>query len=130
MGPRCSFPTVPNPKVAKNRVHLDVQAGGAGRALRHTGNWFAAASGASLRDLVERMGHDSMRAALNYQHRTAAAGHAVADAMSAQIEAFERGDGTSKCELASRESSGDRLTPLLSLTAPGGRDRSLSNNCH
>jgi integrase len=61
--------------------------------LRHTGNTFAAASGASLRDLMERMGHDSMRAALIYQHRTAAASQAVADAMSAQIEAFERGDG-------------------------------------
>lgn len=61
--------------------------------LRHTGNWFAAASGASLRDLMERMGHDSMRAALIYQHPLAAASQAVADAMSAQIEAFERGNG-------------------------------------
>ena len=42
---------------------------------------------------MERMGRDSMRAALIYQHRTAAASQAVADAMSAQIEAFERGDG-------------------------------------
>jgi hypothetical protein len=39
------------------------------------------------------MGHDSMPAALICQHRTAAASQAVADAMSAQIEAFERGDG-------------------------------------
>jgi integrase len=36
--------------------------------LRHTGNYFAAMSGASLRDLMARMGHDSMRAALIYQH--------------------------------------------------------------
>ena len=41
---------------------------------------------------MERMGHDSMRTALIYKHRTAAASQAVADAMSAQIEAFERGD--------------------------------------
>jgi len=38
--------------------------------LRHTGNLLAAASGASLRDLMSRMGHDSMRAALIYQHTT------------------------------------------------------------
>jgi integrase len=31
--------------------------------LRRTGNTFAAMSGASLRDLMTRMGHDSMRAA-------------------------------------------------------------------
>lgn len=37
--------------------------------LRHTGNMLAAATpGASLRDLMVRMGHDSMRAALIYQH--------------------------------------------------------------
>jgi len=36
--------------------------------LRHAGNQFAAASGARLRDLVTRMGHDSERAAMIYQH--------------------------------------------------------------
>jgi integrase len=39
--------------------------------LRHTGNHFAAASGATTRDLMHRMGHASMRAALIYQHATA-----------------------------------------------------------
>ncbi|MEU4821223.1 tyrosine-type recombinase/integrase [Actinomadura sp. NPDC023710] len=38
--------------------------------LRHTGNTFAAESGATLRDLMERMGHDSVRATLIYQHRS------------------------------------------------------------
>jgi hypothetical protein len=42
---------------------------------------------------MERMGHDSIRAALIYQHRTAAANQVVADAMSAQIEALEAGNG-------------------------------------
>jgi integrase len=32
--------------------------------LRHAGNQFAAQSGARLRDLMARMGHDSERAAL------------------------------------------------------------------
>jgi integrase len=42
--------------------------------LRHTGNSLAAATGANLRDLMDRMGHDSARAALIYQHKTTAAG--------------------------------------------------------
>jgi hypothetical protein len=35
--------------------------------LRQTGNQFAAASGAGLRDLMAGMGHDSERAAMIYQ---------------------------------------------------------------
>ncbi len=42
--------------------------------LRHTGNTLAAASGASTRELMHRMGHASMRAALIYQHATSEAG--------------------------------------------------------
>jgi hypothetical protein len=42
---------------------------------------------------MQRMGHDSMRAALIYQHRTAAANQVVADAMSTQVEAVEAGHG-------------------------------------
>jgi integrase len=34
--------------------------------LRHTGNTFAAASGAGLRDLMTRKGHESERAAMTY----------------------------------------------------------------
>jgi integrase len=36
--------------------------------LRHAGNQFAAQNGAALRDLMARMGHDSERAAMIYQH--------------------------------------------------------------
>jgi len=60
--------------------------------LRHTGNSLAAATGSSLRDLMDRMGHDSARAALIYQHKTAAAGRAIADALSAQIDSLDRPD--------------------------------------
>jgi integrase len=38
--------------------------------LRHTGNTLAAATGASLRDLMHRMGHSSVSAAMLYQHAT------------------------------------------------------------
>ncbi|CNF21674.1 phage integrase family protein [Mycobacterium tuberculosis] len=60
---------------------------------RHTGNTLAAQSGASLRDLMDRMGHDSARAAMIYQHATSQTGRAIADALNAKIEAErEAGD--------------------------------------
>jgi len=64
--------------------------------LRHTGNAFAAASGAGLRDLMARMGHDSERAAIIYQHAARGADQAIAEAMGAHIEAqqAEREDDT------------------------------------
>ncbi len=46
--------------------------------LRHTGNTIAADTGASLRDLMARMGHDSPRAALIYQHASREADQAIA----------------------------------------------------
>jgi integrase len=39
--------------------------------LRHTGNTLAAATGASLKELMARMGQSSVRAAMIYQHATA-----------------------------------------------------------
>jgi integrase len=41
----------------------------------------AAATGASLRELMERMGHSSTRAALIYQHATRDRDEAIAAAM-------------------------------------------------
>lgn len=55
--------------------------------LRHTGNTMAAATGASTRELMVRMGHASPRAALLYQHATRERDEAIAAALSAQIEA-------------------------------------------
>jgi integrase len=55
--------------------------------LRHSGDTLAAASGASLRDLMDCMGHDSVRAAMIYQHKTATAGQAIADAISGAVQA-------------------------------------------
>jgi integrase len=64
--------------------------------LRHTGNMLAAGTGATLRDLMARMGHDSMRAALIYQHSTHSADRKIAEAMEALIgeraETPESGD--------------------------------------
>jgi integrase len=47
--------------------------------LRHTGNHLAATSGASTRELMHRMGHSSMRAALIYQHATEERSRELAD---------------------------------------------------
>ncbi|MEV7801927.1 tyrosine-type recombinase/integrase [Microbispora sp. NPDC088329] len=55
--------------------------------LRHTGNTLAAQSGASLADLKARVGHDSDRAALIYQHATRDADQRIADALSARVAA-------------------------------------------
>ncbi|MGZ4635260.1 tyrosine-type recombinase/integrase [Oryzihumus sp.] len=53
--------------------------------LRHTGNMLAAATGASLKDLMTRMDHDSPAAALIYQHASAEADAAIADAINARL---------------------------------------------
>lgn len=46
--------------------------------LRHTGNMLAAETGASTRELMHRMGHSSIRAALIYQHATSERDRAIA----------------------------------------------------
>ncbi len=46
--------------------------------LRHTGNTLASATGTSLLDLMARMGHDSPRAAMIYQHATDGADRPIA----------------------------------------------------
>ena len=53
--------------------------------LRHTGNMLAAGSKVTTRDLMARMGHDSMTAALIYQHRSAEADRSIADHMDVQL---------------------------------------------
>ncbi|MEN3613282.1 tyrosine-type recombinase/integrase [Plantactinospora sp. ZYX-F-223] len=57
--------------------------------LRHTGNTLAAQTGASTRDLMARMGHDSPQAALIYQHATAEADRAIAAALDAAVRGEE-----------------------------------------
>ena len=49
--------------------------------LRHTGNTMAAATGASLRELMERMGHSSSRAAPIHQHAKRERDEAIASAL-------------------------------------------------
>ncbi|WP_203980877.1 tyrosine-type recombinase/integrase [Planotetraspora silvatica] len=49
--------------------------------LRHTGNTLAAATGATLKELMTRMGHSSTKAATVYLHAAEDRDRAIADAM-------------------------------------------------
>lgn len=76
--------------------------------LRHTGNTLAAQTGVSLRDLMSRMGHDSPRAALIYQHASSGADRAVADALDLalrRVAGRDRGETGNGAEPARTEQS-------------------------
>ena len=61
--------------------------------LRHTGNTFAATTGVGIRNLMARMGHDSERAAMIYQHQARGADRAITSAIDAHVEAERQGGG-------------------------------------
>jgi integrase len=49
--------------------------------LRHSGNTWAASTGANIRELMKRMGHSTPDAAIRYQHATNARDRAIAEAL-------------------------------------------------
>ena len=61
--------------------------------LSHRHAW-ATATGATLRDLMDRMGHSTTRAALIYIHKTAGRERKIADALSRLAEESRRAKGT------------------------------------
>lgn len=54
---------------------------------------FAANSGAGLRDPMARMGHDSERAAMIYQHVARGADQVITSAIDTHVQGEKRGDG-------------------------------------
>jgi integrase len=64
--------------------------------LRHTGNTLAGEAGATLRELMDRMGHASTRAALIYQHRTTNRDKLIADEISNRVKAELKRSGTQR----------------------------------
>ncbi|MFI5495387.1 integrase [Actinoplanes sp. NPDC051859] len=73
--------------------------------LWHTGNTLASrAPGASLSDVMARMGHDSPRAAPIYQHTNREADHGIADTMDQAVKAALRKPSKRK---ATRAREGD-----------------------
>ena len=79
--------------------------------LRHTGNQLAANAGASTRELMHRMGHGSMRAALISQHATTDRDRVIADALGDLIAA--RGMGRTGTETGGEEDSGSEGVRLV-----------------
>jgi integrase len=74
--------------------------------LRHTGNDLAAASGASTRELMHRMGHASMRAALIYQYATGDRDREIAAGMDRRI-ANQTGKKRAKSRRRKKRDDGD-----------------------
>jgi len=64
--------------------------------LRHAGNTLAGEAEASLRELMDRMGHSTTRAALIYQHGTSLRDKMVADEISRRAEAERPRSGTQR----------------------------------
>jgi integrase len=58
--------------------------------LRHTGGTLSAATGASLKELMARLGHSSVRAAMIYQHATRDRDRAIAEALGALVRAVRQ----------------------------------------
>jgi integrase len=54
--------------------------------LRHTGATLAAALGATVRELMARLGHTTPTVALRYQHATADGDRAIADGLGELID--------------------------------------------
>lgn len=63
--------------------------------LRHVAGTMAAATGASTKELMHRLGHASPRAALRYQHATAARDEAIADGIDRLLDAAKHSGETS-----------------------------------
>lgn len=61
--------------------------------LRHTGATMAAATGATTRELMSRLGHTSPEVAMRYQHAERERDRSIADALGAAITAAGKGDG-------------------------------------
>jgi len=71
--------------------------------LRHTGNTLAASAGATLRELMDRMGHDSERAAMVYLHGSDERQHQIADTLSQLAsEELKRGNRRQSGQYARR----------------------------
>ncbi|WP_289019985.1 hypothetical protein [uncultured Ornithinimicrobium sp.] len=79
--------------------------------LRHTGAVFAAQAGATLAELMARLGHSTHKAALRYQHAAADRDARIAEALSAMVEAGSP---------ASRRTVNVALPPMPGRTRPCG----------
>jgi integrase len=77
--------------------------------LRHTGNMLTAGAGANLRELMERMGHSSTKAALVYLHSTSERQRTIADVVDKQAKAALRAAKTAKNPKPTKSVSGTKV---------------------
>lgn len=76
-----------NPRVKWIKVVADLGLAGLHfHDLRHAGNIWASKAGMSTKDLMARMGHDDMRAALIYQRATSDADRLIAEQLSGLVD--------------------------------------------
>ena len=98
-----------------SHLHSNLSASRRTHDLRHAGNVLAAAAGANLRELMERMGHSTTRAAIVYLHSTDERQRKVADSLGELARAELRDDrkrgaarGASGTDLARKAAKGNR----------------------
>ncbi len=99
--------------------------------LRHTGNTLAAQAGATMSDLMARMGHASTRAAQIYLHTTSERDRVVADALNAILPTPRRGTrGARGSHLAALDGvendEGPGIRGLQAGAGDGNRTRTVS----
>ncbi|MGN6606633.1 MAG: tyrosine-type recombinase/integrase [Jatrophihabitans sp.] len=98
--------------------------------LRHTGNTLAAQAGATMSDLMARMGHASTRAAQIYLHTTSQRDRVVADALDNMLTArsgtrvAREPVGASRVDLGNDE--GPEIRGLQRGAGDGNRTRTVS----
>lgn len=85
-------------KIKKSDVHF--------HDLRHTGNDLAVQAGASTKELMARMGHSTMRAALIYQHASRERDRAIADKISRNVTKARRADGKRAAKISGQQDEG------------------------
>ena len=96
--------------------------------LRHTGNQLAANAGATTRELMHRMGHGSMRAALIYQHATTDRDRAIADALGAMVSARRSEPNLERMDSAS--DGADGMHPVAQQHADSTRTNESRSQDH
>ena len=74
--------------------------------LRHTGGTLSAATGATLKELMARLGHSSVRAAMIYQHASRDRDQAIAKALGSFVREMRETCEKAGEDLETRELGG------------------------
>lgn len=75
--------------------------------LRHTGNHLAAQSGANLKELMRRMGHSTVDAALVYLHATDDRDREIADRLAGLVDDYRNQSRSNAADAAPEEVKGE-----------------------